>query len=1225
MNFPNNLRKFGIIFFSSFSLTIFSSLASPTHYQELGLPYFQHIIPPPYYGITLFQSIIQDTFGYIYFGGNNGVLQYDGSRWANIALRGQIFLVKDKNGQIYAGGNNIFGRIEYSSLGLFYFSSLLTDASGLESDIGQTTSIISANNNVYVLTDIGLFQWDYNTFTRIELDQIPDAIFTWQNKLLLCSRNYGIKSFVAGNESPIPGLDLPVNTDVSGIFTSGDSLFILTRQNGIHVFSGNHISSSSIITKELFQDVNISNGITLMDHSTVLGSSLSGILIINPNHQHVTKLDIHSGLLDNSVNQLFVDRSGNLWIAHNTGLTRLEWPSPFSYFNQLSGLSGSINSVIRHNNRLYAATSEGIFYLDNTEKSSEIIYDNKFIQVTSIRDECYQLISCGETLLVLSESGICKIWNGYGMLLLPGQFNILHPLKSDSEIVLTGSQNGLYRIMISDNDLSIHKVSEKIDQPVTGIVQSGNDDLWISTSSNHLFRIRSGNDFKNINDPDLFDFNNIISTEINWLRLYQMNGIVMVSTSSGILSFDPESERFVPNNQLPIPLSKNKEYIISHIYEDIQKDIWIQTFHPWTNKAKTWIASIEEENKYKVYPVPNDRLDDQIIRNIYSDDDGIIWIASQQSLIRFDKNYQVLNPYIFSSRISRIIIDDDSIVIPDAIMERLKIEKKRNNIRFEFNSTDLIRENSGLFQYKLDGFDSDWSEWNDIMSADYINLPTGKYRFEVRSKNNFGYISDDAWINLRIMPPVYLIWWICLIYLFIILVGIYFVQKWNTFRQLQKRYRLEEIIQERTEALIKEKEKSENLLANILPKKTADELKTKGKATSSKFKMVTVLFADIQGFTKIAEQMNPEKLIDELDKFYFQFDSVVEKYNIEKIKTIGDAYMAAGGIPIKNRTNPVEVVLAAMEMQHYMANVKKSKADIWDLRIGIHTGSVIAGVVGQKKFSYDIWGDTVNTASRMESSGEIGKVNISASTYELIKEFFNCEYRGKMPVKYKGDIEMYFVKGIKSGLIDDNQESPNQHFLIKIQLLRLLDLEEFIIQKLEDELPENLYFHNAAHTAHVFTQVELLGRSENVSVSDLLLLKSAALLHDIGYIDNIEDHENRSVEMAREILPLYKYKEDQIEQIIKLIEATKMPPDPDNLLEKIICDANLDHLGRIDFLIQSDKLFQEYRALNKVKSKKEWNDFQIDFITKHDYYTPAAQKLREVEKAQQIENIKQYS
>ena len=238
----------------------------------------------------------------------------------------------------------------------------------------------------------------------------------------------------------------------------------------------------------------------------------------------------------------------------------------------------------------------------------------------------------------------------------------------------------------------------------------------------------------------------------------------------------------------------------------------------------------------------------------------------------------------------------------------------------------------------------------------------------------------------------------------------------------------------------------------------------KGKATKTKYNFVTVLFSDIQGFTQIAEEMNPEVLIDELDKFFFHFDSVVEKYRIEKIKTIGDAYMCAGGIPEKNRTNPVEVILAALEMQEYMKNLKEASLiqgmKYWDIRIGIHTGTVIAGVVGHKKLSYDIWGDTVNIASRMESSGEAGKINISGATYEFVKDFFICEHRGKMPVKYKGELDMYFVKEIIPELSDD-QGFPNNRFRFKMQLIKLQDVEETVNKMFIDDAPPNLWFHNA--------------------------------------------------------------------------------------------------------------------------------------------------------------------
>lgn len=213
-----------------------------------------------------------------------------------------------------------------------------------------------------------------------------------------------------------------------------------------------------------------------------------------------------------------------------------------------------------------------------------------------------------------------------------------------------------------------------------------------------------------------------------------------------------------------------------------------------------------------------------------------------------------------------------------------------------------------------------------------------------------------------------------------------------------------------------EKDRSDKLLLNILPEETAEELKNKGSATPKHYDMVSVLFTDFKGFTKIAEKLTPQELVAELNQCFLEFDRIIDKHNLEKIKTIGDAYMCAGGVPAANVTNPEDVVLAGLEIKEYMENLKKEREargeDYWELRIGIHTGSVIAGVVGKNKFAYDIWGDAVNTASRMESSGIPGLVNISGTTYELIKDKFKCSHRGKIQAKNKGEIDMYIVEGV---------------------------------------------------------------------------------------------------------------------------------------------------------------------------------------------------------------------
>lgn len=214
------------------------------------------------------------------------------------------------------------------------------------------------------------------------------------------------------------------------------------------------------------------------------------------------------------------------------------------------------------------------------------------------------------------------------------------------------------------------------------------------------------------------------------------------------------------------------------------------------------------------------------------------------------------------------------------------------------------------------------------------------------------------------------------------------------------------------------KQRSDELLLNILPEETAEELKETGTAKAKSFEAVSVLFTDFKNFTQASEKLTPEELVDEINICYSAFDRIITKYGIEKIKTIGDAYMCAGGLPVSNTTHPIDVVKAGLEMQQFIEENKKIRIEkgepFFDLRLGIHTGPVVAGIVGIKKFAYDIWGDTVNTASRMESSGQIGKVNISGTTYELIKDHFICTHRGKIEAKNKGQIDMYFVESIKS-------------------------------------------------------------------------------------------------------------------------------------------------------------------------------------------------------------------
>ncbi len=214
--------------------------------------------------------------------------------------------------------------------------------------------------------------------------------------------------------------------------------------------------------------------------------------------------------------------------------------------------------------------------------------------------------------------------------------------------------------------------------------------------------------------------------------------------------------------------------------------------------------------------------------------------------------------------------------------------------------------------------------------------------------------------------------------------------------------------------LDQQKEQIENLVLNILPSEVAQELKLHGYAKPKYFDLVSVLFTDFKGFTKIADELSPHEVVTELNECFIAFDEIIGKYGLEKIKTIGDAYMCAGGIPTPNYEHPLKIVQASMEIRDYIKKRNEIRVSMglpaWELRIGIHVGPIVAGVVGRKKYAYDIWGSTVNIASRMESNGEAGNVNVSASVYNYIKDQYQCTYRGKIYAKNIGEIDMYFVE-----------------------------------------------------------------------------------------------------------------------------------------------------------------------------------------------------------------------
>ena len=391
------------------------------------------------------------------------------------------------------------------------------------------------------------------------------------------------------------------------------------------------------------------------------------------------------------------------------------------------------------------------------------------------------------------------------------------------------------------------------------------------------------------------------------------------------------------------------------------------------------------------------------------------------------------------------------------------------------------------------------------------------------------------------------------------------------------------------------------------------------------FKMVSMAYIVVKGFRKLSTSSNAQAQLDLLDELFLNISDIADKYGLSKIPTVGDNILLCGGVLKENKTNPIDATCAAYEIISWLKTFKSEHDVIWDLQIGIHTGPVIGRYSGKRKLPYTLSGNNVLTVSRLALTAEVGGISISPMTNELVKEFFDVKPDSSIPVRYSGDMQVFQLTRLKPELENhDPNKKWSDAFDLCYSRVQFMDIQEYMLDMLEQQLPPNLYYHNVKHTIDVTTEVELIGWAEGVKESDILLLKVAGLFHDSGQIQVDKGHENVSCEYAQQILPEYGYSQEKIDTIKRIIMATQLPHTPTDILEAVIQDSDLDYLGRSDFIPVSNLLYKEVVERNGSKMTiNQWNKIQIKFISSHQYYTKTAQNLREVNKQSQIERLKE--
>ncbi len=951
-------------------------------------------------------SVITDRSGKLWFGtGGGGVSSFDGSvfKTFNIAEglpNSTVFsIAEDKSGKLWFGTNG-GGVCRYDPAappGDPKAFTTFTTAQGLANNVVKSI-IEDISGNIWVGTNGGGIS-RYATQGSPGGPSADSKSFTTFTTAQGLANNtvFSITEDRSGNIwfgtnggglSRYDGLAFSTFSAAQGL--ANNIVFSITEEKDGSLWFGTYGGGASHYDGKSFTNFTTVQGLA---HNVVyaITEDRAGNLWFGTNGGGATRYDGRSlttfttaqGLANNAVYSITEDRTGNLWFGTNEGgVSRYDGKS-FTKFTTAQGLAN--NTVLS----ITADKAGNIWF--GTQGGGVSIYNGKsFTTLTASHG------LANNTVNRIAEDKTGNLWFGTQEGLSVMSKDVATKLSSDPKAVSGGTQ--IFHTFTTTDGLPDNLVTQVLETPDGRMAVGTNLGIAIFRPSGDLTSLSEIDVYNSLTGYPVKDINGGQNC-----MLLDSKGIIWAGTGNektALVRFDPSA---LHSSAEPPPL------VIKSIKVNEEQVCW---YDLPPASASPRIRKLSEST-------PPSADDYAMPANIAEEVTSIGRMLSMKERDSVRKRYK----HVQFDSISRFYPIPANLVLP----------YNKNHITIDFNAIETGKPSHVLYQYMLDGYDDDWSPAQRKTSATFGNIHEGRYTFMVKAKGPNGVWCAPVLYSFSVLPPWYRTWWAYLIEILVFLLALRAFTKYRERRLRREKETLERNVEERTAVIERQKEelvhknivveeqktevenekrRSDELLFNILPKEVAEELKDTGTSQARHFDNVTVLFTDFISFTSTSERMSPQGLIDELHTCFQAFDEITSKHDIEKIKTIGDAYLAVAGLPIADPKHAENAVLAAIDISNFMRErVAKLGKDTFHIRIGIHSGSVVAGIVGVKKFAYDIWGDTVNTAARMEQSCESGKINISQTTYELVKNTIPCTYRGEIHAKGKGHLKMYYVAG----------------------------------------------------------------------------------------------------------------------------------------------------------------------------------------------------------------------
>jgi signal transduction histidine kinase/DNA-binding response OmpR family regulator len=798
-------------------LTLFIIFPYTLNGKESGYKYLKNYTYHDYDHQAQNWAVTQDKkTGLIYIANLGGVLVYDGNHWQlvnvpNHSVRSMAF---GADGKLYVGGNNEVGylvpdlksSLKYVSL-LEYFNHL--GKSGEQ--FGTVWQTVATSEGVFFRTSKCVYQWDYKKVSVL-VNEYCYSILEHNNILFIQQKDTGLMRMVNGKLQLLPGGELFKEDkiwvmDTYGTSKNSNKLLIGTRK-GFHIYDGEHMTQFPTKVDDLLAEKRLYHGIHLYNGDFALATATGGLLVIDNNGNLKNIFNKAYGLQDEIVRFVYEDLQGNIWLALDKGLAKIENKSPFHFYDDRSGLSGSVTAIIKHKDSLYTGTTYGLFV---KSKNS-----NRFHSVPGISNTCWDLDVHDETLLATAMNGVYQV-NRNGKTtqkILNEQAYVLKISHRYPGYAFCSTRNGLVVLIFKNNLWTESHRFKEINKQITAMEESQNGDLWIISNTGDVQKIVFRDNIK-LKQPEITRFDESSGLQGSEIKMAHAAGHLVFATETGLFKYDEHSNRIITDLTLGHQFAGGLERgeggkPVFRIIEDQSKNIW---FH---SESRNYMAALRSNDSPQILSKPFLRIPTIQVNAIYPDPDGkSIWFGNLEGLTRYDTTVKKDCSQGFPARIREIIVNENITIANGHVMDYETLSSTTNdstqtapelpysqrNLRFKCAAPFFENETETQYRYFLEGYSDKWSEWSTKNESNFTNLDSGDYTFRVEAKNIYGTTSSDAHYNFKILPPWYQTWWAYIIYGIVFLLVIFLVSKWRA-RQLEKEKKhLENVVEKRTQEI----------------------------------------------------------------------------------------------------------------------------------------------------------------------------------------------------------------------------------------------------------------------------------------------------------------------------------------------------------------------------------------------------------------------------------------